>query len=91
MVGGGRSGEHEPLPALHHVQVSCPMHGEAAVRGFYGALLGLVEVEKPPVLAARGSGTRTSLGTGASTPPTRTATGSRSSARPTRPIPTRVA
>jgi catechol 2,3-dioxygenase-like lactoylglutathione lyase family enzyme len=42
------------LTALHHVQVSCPSSGEAEVRRFYGGLLGLVEVDKPPELAARG-------------------------------------
>ena len=42
------------MTVLHHVQVSCPPDGEAAVRRFYGDLLGLTEVEKPPVLAARG-------------------------------------
>lgn len=40
--------------ALHHVQVSCPLGGEDAARDFYGAALGLTEVAKPPVLAARG-------------------------------------
>ena len=40
--------------ALHHVQVSCPADGEPEVRRFYGELLGLTEVAKPPVLAARG-------------------------------------
>jgi catechol 2,3-dioxygenase-like lactoylglutathione lyase family enzyme len=39
---------------LHHVQVSCPPGGEDAARRFYGAALGIPEVEKPPVLAARG-------------------------------------
>ena len=39
---------------LHHVQVSCPSGGEADVRRFYGDLLGLTEVPKPPVLAGRG-------------------------------------
>jgi catechol 2,3-dioxygenase-like lactoylglutathione lyase family enzyme len=39
---------------LHHVQVSCPAGGEDAARRFYGEGLGLPEVEKPPVLAARG-------------------------------------
>jgi catechol 2,3-dioxygenase-like lactoylglutathione lyase family enzyme len=39
---------------LHHVQVSCPPNGEAAARAFYGDALGLTEVAKPPVLAARG-------------------------------------
>ncbi|WP_460528461.1 VOC family protein [Flindersiella endophytica] len=39
---------------LHHVQVSCPPDGEAAARSFYAGALGLVEVEKPAALAARG-------------------------------------
>lgn len=39
---------------LHHVQVSCPAGGEDAARSFYGDGLGIPEVAKPPVLAARG-------------------------------------
>ncbi len=39
---------------IHHVQVSCPPGGEDVARRFYGAGLGLPEVAKPPVLAARG-------------------------------------
>jgi catechol 2,3-dioxygenase-like lactoylglutathione lyase family enzyme len=39
---------------LHHVQVSCPPGGEGGARRFYGDGLGIPEVEKPPVLAARG-------------------------------------
>ena len=39
---------------LHHVQVSCPVGGEQAARDFYAGVLGLVEVGKPPALAARG-------------------------------------
>jgi len=39
---------------LHHVQVSCPAGGEQVARSFYGDGLDLAEVEKPPVLAARG-------------------------------------
>jgi len=39
---------------LHHVQVSCPVGGEEAARTFYAGALGLTEVAKPPVLAARG-------------------------------------
>ena len=42
------------MTVLHHVQVTCPPAGETLVRHFYGALLGLAEVAKPPVLAARG-------------------------------------
>lgn len=39
---------------LHHVQVACGPGGEDAVRRFYRDALGIPEVEKPPVLAARG-------------------------------------
>ena len=40
--------------ALHHVQVSCPAGSEDMLREFYGQVLGMAEVPKPPVLAARG-------------------------------------
>ena len=40
--------------ALHHVQVACPRDGEEAARAFYADGLGLVEVEKPADLRARG-------------------------------------
>jgi catechol 2,3-dioxygenase-like lactoylglutathione lyase family enzyme len=36
------------------VQLAIPAGGEPACRAFYGALLGMTEREKPPVLAARG-------------------------------------
>ena len=36
------------------MQVSCPPDGEDEARRFYAAGLGLGEVAKPPVLAARG-------------------------------------
>ncbi len=39
---------------LHHVQVGCPGGCEAAARAFYGGLLGMSEVAKPPGLAGRG-------------------------------------
>jgi catechol 2,3-dioxygenase-like lactoylglutathione lyase family enzyme len=39
---------------LHHVQVACPPGGEDGARRFYSDGLGLVEVAKPPELAARG-------------------------------------
>ena len=42
------------LTGLHHVQVSCPAGSEDALRAFYGGVLGMTEVAKPPVLAARG-------------------------------------
>lgn len=39
---------------LHHVQVACPPGGEDETRRFYGAGLGMAEVEKPEDLKARG-------------------------------------
>ncbi|MEP7055810.1 MAG: VOC family protein [Actinomycetota bacterium] len=39
---------------LHHVQLAIPPGSEDACRGFWGGILGMAEVEKPPVLAARG-------------------------------------
>lgn len=39
---------------LDHVQLAMPAGAEASARAFYVGLLGLVEREKPPVLAARG-------------------------------------
>ena len=39
---------------LHHVQVAAPPGCEDAARAFYGGLLGLREIEKPPLLAVRG-------------------------------------
>ncbi len=46
--------EDEAPPALDHVQVAAPAGCEARARWFYGELLGLDEVEKPPPLARRG-------------------------------------
>lgn len=43
-----------PAFALHHVQLAIPAGAEDACRAFYVGLLGLAEVEKPQVLAARG-------------------------------------
>jgi catechol 2,3-dioxygenase-like lactoylglutathione lyase family enzyme len=39
---------------LHHVQLAVPPGGEAECRAFWGGVLGMVEVVKPAVLAARG-------------------------------------
>jgi catechol 2,3-dioxygenase-like lactoylglutathione lyase family enzyme len=41
-------------PALDHVQISAPAGCEAAAPSFFGGLLGLRELPKPPALAARG-------------------------------------
>ncbi len=37
-----------------HVQIAIPESGEEEARAFYGGLLGLTEVAKPPELAKRG-------------------------------------
>jgi catechol 2,3-dioxygenase-like lactoylglutathione lyase family enzyme len=51
------------VTGLHHVQVAAPVGCEDAARRFYGELLGLREIEKPPLLAVRG-GCWFSLGQG---------------------------
>jgi len=42
------------LVGLHHVQLAAPRGSEPALRHFYGTVLGMEELPKPPVLAARG-------------------------------------
>jgi catechol 2,3-dioxygenase-like lactoylglutathione lyase family enzyme len=39
---------------VDHVQIAAPEGCEAAAREFYGAVLGMKEIEKPSVLRARG-------------------------------------
>lgn len=39
---------------IHHVQLACPPGSEPLLRAFYGDVLGLAEIPKPPALAARG-------------------------------------
>jgi catechol 2,3-dioxygenase-like lactoylglutathione lyase family enzyme len=39
---------------LHHMQLAMPRGEEAAARSFFAGVLGMAEIEKPPVLAARG-------------------------------------
>ncbi|MFZ0042099.1 MAG: VOC family protein [Solirubrobacteraceae bacterium] len=43
-----------PPPRLDHVQIAAPRGCEAQARQFYGAVLGLSELEKPGPLRARG-------------------------------------
>jgi catechol 2,3-dioxygenase-like lactoylglutathione lyase family enzyme len=43
-----------PLTGLDHVQLAMPAGEEPRAVEFYGGLLGLAHVPKPPVLAARG-------------------------------------
>jgi catechol 2,3-dioxygenase-like lactoylglutathione lyase family enzyme len=40
--------------SLHHVQIAIPPDSEDACREFYVNGLGMAEIKKPPVLAARG-------------------------------------
>lgn len=47
-------GTEPTLARLHHVQLAIPAGGEDRCREFWSGVLGLEEVEKPPVLAARG-------------------------------------
>jgi catechol 2,3-dioxygenase-like lactoylglutathione lyase family enzyme len=39
---------------LHHAQLAMPRGEEEAARAFYAGVLGMTEVDKPPVLAGRG-------------------------------------
>jgi len=39
---------------IDHIQIAAPPGCEAAARDFYGSILGMKEIEKPPVLRARG-------------------------------------
>ena len=42
------------LTGIGHVQLAMPAGREEEARAFYGRLLGLAELPKPPALAARG-------------------------------------
>jgi len=42
------------ITGIDHVQVAAPAACEDDARAFYGGLLGLEEIPKPPALAARG-------------------------------------
>jgi len=42
------------IEGMHHVQISCPAGSEDVLRAFYGRVLGMAELPKPPILAARG-------------------------------------
>ncbi|GGN16698.1 VOC family protein [Streptomyces fuscichromogenes] len=42
------------LAAVDHVQLAAPPGSEDALRAYYGDVLGMTEVPKPPALAARG-------------------------------------
>jgi catechol 2,3-dioxygenase-like lactoylglutathione lyase family enzyme len=42
------------ITGIDHVQLAMPAGREAAARAFYAGLLGMAELPKPPILAARG-------------------------------------
>lgn len=42
------------VASIDHVQIAAPPGCEPAAREFYGAILGMKELEKPPALRARG-------------------------------------
>jgi catechol 2,3-dioxygenase-like lactoylglutathione lyase family enzyme len=50
-VGGMES---DAIVGIDHVQITVPKGGEAAARAFYCGIMGLVEIEKPEALRARG-------------------------------------
>jgi catechol 2,3-dioxygenase-like lactoylglutathione lyase family enzyme len=50
----GEAADGYRLTGLHHVQLAIPPGAEPRVRGFYRDVLGMTEIDKPPVLAARG-------------------------------------
>ncbi len=53
-AGHGEQQEPIRLIGLDHVQVAAPAGSEDAARRFYGELLGMPELAKPPSLQARG-------------------------------------
>jgi catechol 2,3-dioxygenase-like lactoylglutathione lyase family enzyme len=48
------AGNEYQVTGMHHVQLAVPAGEEEACRRFWGELLGLAEVTKPPALLARG-------------------------------------
>jgi len=44
----------DPFSAIDHVQLAMPPGEEDRARAFYGRMLGMTEVAKPPELAKRG-------------------------------------
>lgn len=68
------------LTAVDHVQLAAPPDSEDRLRAYYTDVLGMTEIPKPPVLAARGD---------AGSPPDRSnciSASRRTSGPPARPI-----
>ncbi len=42
------------IEAIDHVLLGMPIGGEAEARAFYGGVLGMAEIPKPPLILARG-------------------------------------
>jgi catechol 2,3-dioxygenase-like lactoylglutathione lyase family enzyme len=47
-------GMNSRVARIDHIQIAAPEGCEPAAREFYGSILGMIELEKPPVLRARG-------------------------------------
>ena len=47
-------GMNSRVARIDHIQLAAPEGCERAARDFYGAVLGMKEIEKPPILHARG-------------------------------------
>ena len=47
-------GMNSRVARIDHIQIAAPEGCESAARDFYGSVLGMKEIEKPPVLRARG-------------------------------------
>ena len=45
---------HSPFSTIDHVQLAAPPDSEEQARRFFVAVLGMEEIPKPPLLAARG-------------------------------------
>ena len=48
------AGMNSRVAHIDHIQIAAPEGCEPAARDFYGSVLGLKEIEKPPVLRERG-------------------------------------
>lgn len=48
------AGMNSRVARIDHVQIAAPEGCESAAREFYGSVLGMKEIEKPPVLRGRG-------------------------------------
>jgi catechol 2,3-dioxygenase-like lactoylglutathione lyase family enzyme len=49
-----RNPQSAMVTGFNHIQIAAPLNSETAARRFYGELLGLPEIPKPPELAKRG-------------------------------------